>query len=170
LESITEEMKVHEQWYIDAGKVTLETLPEFLRHLTEDYKHDYGTICRAIAAGAVATAWAIDHSSVGGITGFQAGAVMWEFITHWMSEYKDKPLKLVNYENMLFPQYEDKFDTTISPDTWQYLQKEARRMLDNKPEKEGVYEVDHSQAHPAVRKHWQSIVDGKVPFGYRVRE
>ena len=35
---------------------------------------DYGTVCHAIALSAVA------RTAQGGITGFQAGAVMWEFI------------------------------------------------------------------------------------------
>src|SRR5690349_20327046 len=70
---ITEESGEHKQWYVDAHapEMTLETLPEFLRHLTEDYHHDYGTICHALAAGAIATAYAMDRSPQGGITGFQ---------------------------------------------------------------------------------------------------
>ena len=51
---ITEEDNMQEQLYKDAREQTLETLPEFLRHLTED---DDDTICHAIAAGAVATPW-----------------------------------------------------------------------------------------------------------------
>ena len=43
---ITEEEKVHEQLYEQAKEQTLATLPEFLRHLAQDYQHDYGTQVR----------------------------------------------------------------------------------------------------------------------------
>ncbi len=43
--------------------------------------------------------------------------MMWQFITNWMSEYKDKPLRLVNYDKMLYPQYAGDFSKTISKET-----------------------------------------------------
>lgn len=153
---ITEEMKVHEEWY--KSKQTLDTLPSFLKHLTEDYQHDYGTICHAIAAGAVQAARAIDHSPVGGITGFQASCIMWAFAQEWMG-YKT-PMKLIKYENMLYPQYEQSFSKQISSDTWKWLQEEAARKL----------EEDQDYLSPNVKAHWQSIVNGIVPFGYEVSD
>jgi hypothetical protein len=156
-EQITEEMKIHEEWYKDARDMTIEKLPEFLRHISEDYIHDYGTICHALASGAVATTWALERTPQGGITGFQAGAIMWEYIQNWMSEYKDKPLRLINYKDMLYPQYENKFNS-ISEDTWEWLQEEAKKHLDEKKE----------FVHPDILNHWENIVDGLVPFGMSV--
>ncbi len=98
---ITEEMGVHKDWYKQAEKQTLESLPEFMRHLLSDYQHDYGTICHAVAACAVGAAWAANSAPHGGITGFQAGAVMWEFIRHWKYDGQDKPLQLLDWENAL---------------------------------------------------------------------
>lgn len=136
--------------------MTLDKLPEFINHLLNDYTHDYGTICHAIAAGAVATAWAMNNDPHGGITGFQAGAVMWEFVRNWMHE--DGPMKLVRYDTMLYPQYEDHYDKVISKSTFDYLQEKARENL------------ERGEAHPSVMAHWQSIVDGNVPFGYSIKE
>ena len=62
-----------------------------------------------------------------------------------------------HYDNMLYPQYEEKMDKTIRKSNWDYIQSEAKKNLENTP-----------YAHPNVIKHWQSIVDGIVPFGYRV--
>jgi len=153
---ITEKDNVHQQWYEEAKKQNLETLNDFINHLLDDYSHDYGTICHALTAGGIATVYAMNESDQGGITGFQAGCIMWAFIQNWMS-FKG-PLKLFNYENMLFPQYIDKFDKTISKDTWKWLQEKAQENLN----KEDGY------ASPKVIKHWQSIVNGIVPFGYTV--
>jgi hypothetical protein len=157
--AITEEMGVHEGWYKEAKDITEETLPEFIRHLSHDYHHDYGTICHAISAGALAAAWAVEHSPYGGITGFQAGAVMWGFVAEWL-HYKDEPMKFIKYREMLFPQYKQEF-TCISKETWDWLQKEAKSLL----ETNGSNGVG---LHPNVRAHLERVVSGEVPFGYRV--
>ena len=58
---------------------------------------DYGTVCHAIALSAVATAWAANKTAQGGITGFQAGAVMWEFIKNWSYSSNKTGMRLVDY-------------------------------------------------------------------------
>lgn len=156
---ITEEMNLHEQWYADAKRQTLETLPAFLQDLAS-YGHDYGTICHALGAAAVAAANAMNHAPCGGITGFQAGFVMWGFVRHWKHESNKCGMRLVDYDNMLYPQYESKFVAkTITPSVWKAIQEQAQANLDNE-----------YSAHPDVIAHWKSIVRGKVPFGYKVRE
>jgi len=162
--SITEEMHTQDEWYkeAEAKTMTLKTLPKFLKKLSGKYNHDYGTICHALTASALAAINAMNRTSQGGITGFQAGAVMWRFIREWGMDLKDKPLRLVNYSNMLYPQYDYHFEKTINSNTWKWLQAEAKKNLD------GDNMCHH--ASPNVIAHWQSIVDGKVPFGYAVKE
>ena len=155
---ITEEMGLHEQWYEDARKQTPTSYIAFNRHLMNDFEHDYGTICHAIAACGLSTMWAMNSHPNGGITGFQAGCIMWQFIVEWQS-MRDEPLRLVTYKDMLYPQYEDKFQKTISKSTWDYLQKTAAENL-----------AKDNSGSTNVRSHWQSIVDGHVPFGYVVSE
>lgn len=154
-QKITEDSKVHEGWYKDV-KFTLKDIPLFLKALLEDYEHDYGTICHAIAAGAVQTARAMNRHEAAGITGFQASQIMWLFIRHWSG--KKGPMRLVGFEQMLYPQYAKDFEKVIDQNTWEYLQAEAKKNL------EGFTHL----GSPKVRAHWQSIVDGKVPFGYTV--
>ena len=157
--AITEKDKdVIESWVKETDKVTLDNLPAFLRHLTADYQHDYGTICHAVAISAVAAAKAVNRTDAGGITGFQAGAVFWEFYKRWLME--DGPARLLKYNDMLYPQYAGNFAKTISPDTWAWLQEQAKKNLGNK----------QAGAHGKVMAHWQSIADGKVPFGFKVKE
>lgn len=162
-QAITEADGVHLQWYEDAKQQTAETLPEFIRHLLEDYTHDYGTICHATAAAAVGAASAIEHSPQGGITGLQGEVVMWAFMEHWNGI--KRPARLLRYENLLYPQFAHTF-TSVSVDTWKWAQEEARRLLDedqSKSERE-------LRAVPRVRDHWRSIVNGVVPFGLRVAQ
>ncbi len=149
------------QWEREMSELrTPEDLARFVHHLMDDYEHDYGTVCYALGYAAVAGATVANrHPHQGGITGFQAGFVMWLFIQKWLHE--EGPLALVRYSNMLYPQYEDRFEKTISKGTWEWLQAEAKKYL-----------AEHAEnfPHPNVMAHWQSIVDGVVPFGFTVKD
>lgn len=151
-------MALRDEWYARAADkaMTLETLPAFLKELAE-YPHDYNTICYAVTAGAVAAAWAMNRTPSGGITGFQGGAIMWEFMEAWNGV--KAPARLLKFDHALFPQYADEF-TSISGQTWKWLQEEAGKKLDSAP--------DH--VAESVVAHWKSIRDGHVPFGLRVKE
>lgn len=158
---VTEEMGLHKEWYVDAKNQTLETLPDFIKGLLDDYEHDYGTICHALTAGAIGSMWAMEKHPQGGITGFQAGCIMWEFIRNWNKTSNKTGLKLVDYDNMLYPQYEDKFDKTISKSTWNNLKKEATVQVNDK---------ENGKMHEEVWSHMKAISEGVVPFGYTVDE
>jgi len=157
-QKITEEMKVHEQWYKEAREMTIDKLTDFVKKLTENYDHDYGTICHAVAASSIAAACAVDHSPTGGITGFQASCIMWEFVRNWMSY--DTPLRLVKYEDMLYPQYEYRFQKTIHPDTAKWLKEQAVNKLKEYGE----------NASPNVVSHWKNVAEGNLPFGYNLSD
>jgi len=153
----TEESKIQDEWYAEAKAMTMDKLPAFLQKLTEDCKHDYGTICHAIAAAGIAAMWAVERAPVGGITGFQGGAIMWQVVEHWQGI--KGPARLLEYELMRFPQYQAQF-TTISKSTWEHLQKKAADDLAG----------DCNHMHPNVVAHMESIVAGTVPFGYRIED
>ncbi len=168
-QDVTEKDGVHKEWYKEAGKCcTPDDLTKFIAHLLHDYNHDYGTICHAVTAAAIAAAWtACRDPRQGGITGFQAGAVMWEFIGHWGS--KEGPMRLQCYDQMLYPQHGEQFDRQLSQHTWDYLQKQAQEKLDDL-KKPGPDENGFPRgANENVIAHWQSIVDGEVPFEYTVK-
>lgn len=158
--AITEEMHLEKEWFADAKKQTLETLPAFMNHVLNDYCHDYGTIVHAISACALAVARAADKSEQGSITWFQASCVMWDFISQWSYSSNKCGLRIVDYDNMLYPQYEFKFSNKeISQSVWKSLQKQAEELL----------KAEKAYAHEKVIEHWQSIIGGNVPFGYKVK-
>ena len=136
---------------------SLDDLMDYIQDIRDNYNIGCGTAPRAIAQAALATSYYL--ADVFGITWFQAGCVMWDFIEDWFFRGNKCGLKIVNYDDMLYPQYNRKFQKTISKDTFEALQKEAENNL-----KEGGY------AHPNVIKHWKSIVDGNVPFGYIIED
>lgn len=158
---VTEEMHLEKEWFKEATKQTVETLPAFINHLMGDYEHDYGTVVHAISACAIAAAWAADSTPEGGITGFQAGFVMWDFISQWSKPNNKCGLKLVDYDDFIYPQCAYKYEKTLRANVWESIKKEAQSRLD-----EVIKGYPNEHAHPDVIAHWKSIVDGKIPFGY----
>ncbi len=137
---------------------TPKDFEKLLKEITE-YNHDYGTIVYGCMAAMKAAFKLVNNSPYGGITGVQASCLGWELIQEFMMV--KFPCKLTDYNNMLFPVYEDKFQKNINNDTWKHLQSEAKKNLAEKNE--------HGP-HPRVEAHWKSIVNGEIPFGYTVGE
>ena len=153
------EKEYKEYIYNKADKVkTKEQLDELLSEVTNCEELDYGKIIYAISGCMLATANYIDNSEVGGITGFQASFIGWEMVKKFIHE-SNIGMKLVDYENMLYPQYKEHFQKIISQDTWESLQKQAEINLKESP-----------NASPKVIEYWKSIVKGKIPFGYKVEK
>lgn len=136
---------------------TFDDLVAFLKYIENDCNCGYGEAPRAMAQASAAVAWYLADKF--GITGFQAGFVMWDFIRDWMYRSNECGMKITDYDNMLYPQYDYKFDKTISPTIWANLQETAKKRLE-----------ERDNVHPTVKAHWQSIVDGVVPFGYKVSD
>lgn len=122
----------------------------------ENYEHDYGTIVIGMAFVMRAAFEVMDESKCGGITGFQAGCLGWEMVKEFMDV--EGPARLLDFNKMLFPQYEDRFDKTISNSTWEHIQEEAKKKLS-----------EDGLSVGRVKGHWESIVEGNVPFGYVVK-
>ena len=147
------------KWEEQARNMTLKGLHKFVKSLNDDYIHDYGTICHAMAIAAIAAAWAMDKEDQGGITGFQAGGVMWEFIRNWNMSGNKTGMKIIDYDDFLYPQYQGKHQMRLAPYIWEHLQKEAKNKINS---------CDKKNVDPDVYLHWEAIVNGHIPFGYRI--
>lgn len=141
--------------------VKLETLPAFIDEALRLGGQGYGEICVALGAIAAAAANAANRSPQGGITGFQAGAVFWEFVGQW-GVFDKGPKKIVCFHDALYPQHAYKFAPTLSSETWAWLQGEARRLIAEHPDK--------SHVHPEVYGHWEAIAAGTLPFGMTIAD
>lgn len=164
-EKLKEKLK---ELYSAARKQTPETFPSFMQELIANYAYDYGTITHALAAAAIGAASALDSSDVGGITGFQAGFVMWNFVKEWYFPNNKCGLKIVDYDEFLYPQYRDKFEKALNKSTWDAIQEQAKKYID---EDNSLIAIGGNSihAHPNVRKHWEKIAAGEVPFGFYVK-
>ena len=151
------------QWQKKAKDVrSTQELKEFLDSILE-VDHDYNSIEEGFIAGLTATMKAMDRHKNGGITGFQAGWIVHKFMEKEL--LITCPWRTQRYNDMLYPQYENKFEKTISKEVWDWLQKEAKSKL--KELKDSNVEF---KPHPDVVNHWKKIADGFVPFDYQVDE
>lgn len=199
---------------------TQEGLIKYINNLVER-KHDYGTCVYAMSMSAVATFNYV--AGVLGVTGFQASCADLDFLkrTRRMDLFS-----IVNYDDFLYPQYEDSFNKTISKDTWKAIQDKAQKAIkkanaeyaqylidlekyesdiatfvakypdyyerrkyydplvmgsgaewdkEEKKKKTGFEFAPQAPYCPVnsdseVYKHWMSIVNGKIPFGYSIGE
>jgi hypothetical protein len=81
---------------------------------------------------------------------------MWEILEKQFNI--EFPSRLVRFENMLFPQYENEFKS-IPYATWVWLRERASHLLETKP-----------NMADSVKRHMKTIADGQVPFGYRIAQ
>lgn len=166
------ELEIRDELKAKREKIeSFDDLLNFLKDIKENYDCNpeksknmddwYGACPRVIAQGALAVAWYFAREQ--GLTGFQAGFTMWEFIRDWEYRNNKTSLRIVDYDDMLYPQYEDKFQKTIPEHVWEAIRKEAARRIEEDSK-------GSRRAHPAVKAHWQSIVDGTIPFGYSIKK
>lgn len=150
---LTEEndQELIETWWAEATACKrIDDAADFARRLISDYRHDYGTICHAIAAAGVAMASAVEQSPEGGVTGFQAGAIGWMLHKRW-EQWGDEPRKIVDLSHLLYPQYDEHW-TTIHASTAEWLQKRATELL-----------AQHPDAAGSVSDRWRDIAAGRFP-------
>lgn len=152
---ISEQDKVHLEWYKRSSKsMTEEEMKKFNDELFNDHHHDYGTICHAVAASTLTHLNNLLYKE--SMTGLQSSFVMWEIIQRMFNI--EVGAMLIKFDDMLYPQYEYKFNSnTIDNNTFKLLQEKAQERMD-----------ESGLMTSRVRHHMQSIVDGKIPFGYEL--
>ena len=107
---ITEEDFPEREWLEEARKQTSETLPKFIGHLMNDYEHDYGTCVKAVSAAMLGTFWAFNRQE--GFSSFQVGFIPWLLMKEFWGN-SEFGRRVINYDDMLFPQCEYKFDAAV---------------------------------------------------------
>lgn len=148
------------KWLTEAREVsTPQQLGTFLEMLA-NHPHDYNTCVEATVAALLATMRVMSKRL--GLTGFQASVIALKVAAEIM--VIRGPLKLIRYEQMLYPQNEHYFAREISPDTWSWLRAAAESKV------KFYLEEKDPHVHPAVLEHWKSILSFKIPFGYTLEK
>lgn len=151
-----QDQELIETWWKEAERCrSIDDATHFAHRLVEDYRHDYGTICHAVAAAGVAMANAVGIPA--GITGFQAGFIGWMLHKRWQ-QWGDEPRRIVDFSHLLYPQYDDQW-ASISPETETWLVGEAKKLIG-----ENVGQPMSS----AVLDRWQMVARGELPAFVRM--
>ena len=148
---------IWDEWFEKAKQVqTIEQFKELYDYLFN------GTICHTYDSAAHATsALAVAGGSLGafaeGITGFQASFVKFDFIRQWDNIGKNVGLKVINYDDLLYPHYVKNFPLkVIKKDMWLSLQRACKEKLEE-------LDVDNRRTCYKVRQYWGDICSGIIP-------
>jgi hypothetical protein len=144
---------LQEQWYEQARQQTLETMPEFIRYLLDEYSHDAQTIVHAMVAGCLATLSAMNAHPEGDLGPSQSSQLLGLFIRKWAR--LDGPAKIMSWAALLDPEYEDQC-MRVPEEVSLYLRSLARQVLDSKTYK--------NESH---RIHLERIEQGEMPWGFK---
>lgn len=107
--------------------------------------HEYGTAVYAMSISAVAAFNYVAHKL--GVTGFQAGCADLDVLRR--TRHMEHGFTVLNYRNLLYPQYLDDFNKTADDyiaENKDALAKAARDLL-----------RDRAQAHPDICAHWEKL-------------
>lgn len=86
--------EIFQEWKRRAEEVKYpQMVKDFLDHLINDYRHDYGTMIHAMRYGMKAAFRALNEEY--GITGFQASCLMWMMIEEFGTFEKDATLRIL---------------------------------------------------------------------------
>ena len=147
-----------QKWKEESEKLDIDSLGPWIKDITLNTKHDYNTVAEAVVAATLAASDTVGKTL--GITAFQHGWAGGQVLLRFQYSTNKAGIKIIDFDNMLYPQYGDRFDRTIDQNTWSSLQKEAKRLLSERGE----------DCHPDVKEHWQSIADGIIPFKYKLED
>ena len=157
--SLTDECCVQEarEYLLEKGGKVKKLFDMFslIEEVREEYDYDYAVA--PVSIGIVCGCLANYLSNCMGLTGFQASHAMWEFIKTFTKRGNKCGLELVDYDDMLYPQYSKRFEKTIPKESWEKLQETAKNLLETT-----------SDASEDVIKHWERIANGEIPFGYKI--
>ena len=152
------ELQYRDEIYKKAQEVkNIDDLTKFIYEIAK-HKNDYSTVVYACSAAMFAAFNVVNRGPNGGVTGFQAGCIGWECIGKFMMIEENAPCRLINYNEMLYPQYSANFEKTITVKTWDYLQNNAAKKI-----------ISDKNAHQDVISHWHKIASGVIPFGYKLK-
>lgn len=153
-----EKNKADEQegWYAEAYHMELERLPEFIRRMLLSKPDQEDGILHALVAGALATVAAMSKAYGKPMNAAIADKLMYRFVARWRGIVG--PIKILRFEQMLYPVFKQNFANTIGQGTWAWLQDTAARKL-----------LRAKNPKADWRWHWQKIAqDKEVPFGWKV--
>ena len=111
-------------------------------------EHDYGTCVYAMSLAAFAAFRYVSHKL--GVSGFQASCADLDFLSR--SRRLEHGFRIVGYENLLYPQYEEAFDEL---DFWTLIRANIKRLS----EEAGKLLEKTEPTHPEVRAHWEKLVE-----------
>jgi hypothetical protein len=138
-------------------------LADFVSDLAERPDHSMESIVHAAAAVAVAASAVVLRSpsaeKLGAYHSVMAHNLMaWRYIEEF-GGFDDGPKRMLQYQQLLYPRFADKFGKKIDRATMDWLIAKAKEILES-----------GRTLHSSVRFHLEGISCGIPPFGFEIEE
>lgn len=158
--AVEESGHLTEQQMRDADVPWPETVEELAEYVTSlvDRPHDYGTCVYAMSMAALAAMYHVAKKL--GVTGFQASCADMDILRR--SRRLDDGFRIVNYSNLLYPQYwnAEHFPTAVDlmrdPDVAKRIREKAGELLES------------GRGVGAVRDHWHRLRESSPELTQRL--
>ena len=154
--------EIWKKWFEEARRSRLDdgSLLKFLKRLVGKYEHDYGTIVHAMTAAAIAGAYAVDHSSQGGITGFQHSCFIMDLLEKERFSNNKFGFFIRDIDDILYPQHQDKFCKL----------KITRKLADRISREATMNLATTDRCASSVRDWWRRLANGDFPRWVEIDE
>lgn len=143
--------------------VKIATVGQLAALLNELIRKEHNVMTKLIGTTAMMHAtFRVLNKKLGGFDQIQKQQIGYDMIGLFL-EIRG-PIRLLAFEDMLSVGKEEEFAPTMPKTVWKFIQTRANELLkiDN--------ESEDKNAGPELKAHWESIVAGKVPYGYTVGE
>lgn len=145
----------YEQWYELASTITVDSLGAFAKTVKGGVV-DSNSLIHAIISTVCATTHAFTYE-LGVNPEFMR--LLSILVYRQLNNMEDGFTNILNYDDMLDPVNRRKFDKVMQQEVFEDLQQKAMAILESGQE-----------LHPATKHHLESILAGRVPFGYEIIE
>lgn len=149
-------------WAEKAYQTDLEQIPEFVRGIVDNYKHTGISKVNVVNIAMTCMLKQFFDNKLFEMTEPEVDTAKWTLIKMLFPAMGDGPISLIKWNNLLSRTAEPYFKS-ISQGTFDDIRSTASLLYNKYKDEPGTYS-------PEDLAHWKSLIDGNVPFGYRIIE
>lgn len=154
-----QQVNLFEQWYELANTIDVDNLTTFAKTLKATTNTPEEILHSVVAAIKATTEAMLKDVEIEGMENIRN--IVSTLAYRKINNLGEGFTSVTDFDNMLNPQAKQLFDKYITEDAFLDLQQKAINLLK---------ETEEQEVHPALVAHWNSIAQGRVPFGYIIFE
>ncbi len=148
------------KWAEEAYGLSIDELPKFIHELVEKYDHSSISKVNMVNIAVTCILNNFYQEKVVPMTEPEVMTSKWTLIKMLFPEVGDGPISIIKWNNLLSPS-SDPYFHSIPDDVFVDIQESAKLLVER-------HEAGREVFSDEELEHWKSIIDGQVPYGYRI--